>query len=156
MRAVIQRVARARVTVEDREIAAIGRGALVLLGVDRRDPPDAALRLADKTARLRVFDDADGRMNLDARAAGGAFLVVSQFTLLADCRRGNRPSYLDAAPPGVARPLYEAFAARLRELGFAATTGEFGAHMRVELVNDGPVTVVLDLPPSAAGDDAAP
>jgi len=149
MRAVVQRVARARVIVEGREIAAIGRGALVLLGVARADRPDDAGRLADKVARLRIFEDAAGRMNLDAAATGGDFLVVSQFTLLADCRKGNRPSYVDAAPPDSARPLYEAFAVRLRDLGFSAPTGVFGAHMAVELVNDGPVTFWLRVPPKA-------
>lgn len=151
MRAVVQRVERARVSVGGREVAGIGRGLLVLLGVARSDSPDAARRLADKVARLRIFDDPAGRMNLDAAAVGGAFLVVSQFTLLADCRKGHRPSYLDAAPPEQAAPLYEAFAGRLRELGFQAPTGVFGAHMAVELVNDGPVTIVLD---TAAGEEA--
>jgi D-tyrosyl-tRNA(Tyr) deacylase len=147
MRAVIQRVARARVVVDSREVAAIGAGALVLLGVARGDGTADALRLADKTARLRIFDDAEGRMNLDARAVGGAFLVVSQFTLLADCRKGHRPSYIDAAPPETAAPLYEAFAARLREQGFGAPTGVFGAAMRIELVHDGPVTIILETSP---------
>jgi len=153
MRAVVQRVERARVSVEGREIAAIGRGLLVLLGVARSDRSAEARRLAEKVARLRVFDDPAGRMNLDAAAAGGAFLVVSQFTLLADCRKGNRPSYIEAAPPERAAPLYEEFASRLRELGFEAPTGIFGAHMAVELVNDGPVTIVLD---AAAGEEAPP
>ncbi len=155
MRVVIQRVARARVVVENREIASIGRGALALVGVGRDDSVALARRLAEKTARLRIFDDPAGRMNLDAAAVGGAFLVVSQFTLLADCRKGNRPSYISAAPPEMATPIYEAFAARLRELGFAVSTGRFGAHMQVELVNDGPVTIVLDAR-SADAENTAP
>lgn len=149
MRAVVQRVSRARVTVDGRQVAAIGPGAVVLLGVARGDTPETARFLAGKIARLRIFDDPNGRMNLDAAAVGASFLIVSQFTLLADCRKGNRPSYIAAAPPETALPLYEAFAVYVRDLGFTVSTGVFGAHMSVELVNDGPVTLVVDAPPPA-------
>ncbi len=137
MRALIQRVSRASVTVEGEAVAEIGPGLLVLLGVTHGDGPEQAERLAAKVGRLRVFDDADGRMNepLGEREA----LCVSQFTLYGDARRGNRPSYVDAAPPEVAAPLYERFC---EELG--AKRGRFGARMAVELVNDGPVTLLLD------------
>lgn len=156
MRAVVQRVSRARVTVDGQEVAAIGAGALVLLGVARGDTPGMARFLAGKVARLRIFDDPNGRMNLDAATVGASFLVVSQFTLLADCRKGNRPSYIAAAPPDAAVPLYEAFTAHLRELGFPVFTGVFGAHMSVELVNDGPVTLVVDALPPAEPEAGGP
>jgi len=137
MRALVQRVTRASVYVEGDEIAAIGPGLLVLLGVGREDGEAEADRLADKVAKLRVFDDADGRMNepLDSREV----LCVSQFTLYGDTRRGNRPSWTGAAPPEVAEELYERFAERL-----GAKRGAFGARMAVELVNDGPVTILLE------------
>ena len=139
MRALVQRVARASVTVDGERVAAIGDGLLVLLGVAREDDADAADRLADKVRALRVFPDAEGRMNepLGEREV----IVVSQFTLYGDGRRGNRPSYVAAAPPEVAEPLYERFRDRLGAQG-----GVFGAHMDVELVNDGPVTILLELP----------
>ena len=137
MRALVQRVTRASVTVDGQEVAAIGPGLLVLLGVHRDDDEAAADRLADKVRALRVFDDAQGRMNepLGDREA----LCVSQFTLYGDARRGNRPSYVEAARPELAEPLYERFCARL-----GARRGVFGAAMTVELVNDGPVTLLLE------------
>ncbi len=144
MRAVVQRVSRAEVRVEGREPAAIGRGLCVLLGVAREDgDPDARL-LADKVAQLRIFEDANGKMNLAVGEVGGGVLVVSQFTLLGDARKGNRPSFTDAAAPEAANALYERFCALLRERGLPVATGVFRAHMDVELVNDGPVTVLLD------------
>ncbi len=146
MRAVVQRVRRAQVRADGIGIAAIGSGMLVLVGIARGDDRAAAERLAGKIARLRIFDDADGRMNLDLRAANGACLVVSQFTLLADTRRGHRPSFLAAAPPESAVPLYETFLEKLKAEGIPVAVGRFGARMEVELVNDGPVTLVLDEP----------
>ena len=137
MKALIQRVSSARVVVESREVSAIGPGLLVLLGIAEGDAPEAADRLADKVRALRIFDDADGRMNepLGERE----ILCVSQFTLLADTRKGNRPSYVKAAAPEVAEPLYERFRVRLGAKG-----GVFGARMAVELSNDGPVTLLLE------------
>ena len=140
MRAVCQRVAEARVCVDGALVGEVGPGLCVLLGVGRGDDEAAADRLAAKVARLRVFDGLD-RSLLDT---GGGALVVSQFTLLADTRKGNRPSFSDAAPPAEAEPLYERFCAALRELGVPVATGVFGASMQVELVNDGPVTLLLD------------
>ncbi|MCO5043970.1 MAG: D-aminoacyl-tRNA deacylase [Kiritimatiellae bacterium] len=144
MKLVIQRVNRARVLVADEEIASIGRGFLILCGVAQGDTPADREFLARKTMNLRVFDDAEGRMNLGPREVQADFLVVSQFTLFADCARGNRPSYLDAALPDEGEAGYEAFAALLREGGFRVQTGRFAAHMRVELENDGPVTIPLE------------
>lgn len=144
MRAVVQRVSRAEVRVEGRVSGAIGRGLLVLLGVGREDGESDARLLAEKVAGLRVFEDSGGKMNLAAADVGGAILVVSQFTLLGDARKGNRPSFLDAAAPSAAIPLYEAFCALLREKKLPTATGVFQAHMDVELVNDGPVTILLD------------
>ena len=137
MRALVQRVTRAAVSVDGAEVAAIGPGLLVLLGVGQGDGEDEVDRLADKVAKLRVFDDADGRMNepLGSREV----LCVSQFTLYGDTRRGNRPSWTDAAPPELAEPLYQRFAERL-----GAKRGAFGARMAVELTNDGPVTLLLE------------
>jgi D-tyrosyl-tRNA(Tyr) deacylase len=139
VRAVVQRVREAAVTVDGREVARIGRGLLVLLGVQRGDRPDQADRIAGKLERLRVFEDAEGRMNLSVREVEGELLVVSQFTLYGDARKGNRPSYVDAAPPEEAEPLYE----RVRD-ALGAQGGEFGARMQVSLVNDGPVTLLLE------------
>ena len=139
MRAVVQRVREAAVSVEGREVARIGHGLLILLGVGSGDGPQEADRIAGKLERLRVFDDAEGRMNLSVRDVEGELLVVSQFTLYGDARRGNRPSYVEAAPPEHAEPLYE----RLRE-ALGAQGGEFGARMQVSLVNDGPVTLLLE------------
>jgi D-tyrosyl-tRNA(Tyr) deacylase len=142
VRALVQRVARAAVRVDGEEVAAIGEGLLVLLGVTHGDDEAACDRLADKVAALRVFPDAEGRMN--EPLGDRAVLCVSQFTLYGDTRRGNRPSYVAAARPEQAEPLYERFRARLGAQG-----GVFGAHMEVELVNDGPVTLLLEQPPPA-------
>ena len=144
MRAVVQRVRRASVTVDGQVVGAIGSGLLVLLGVGRDDAEGDAAYVAGKIHDLRLFADAEGRMNRSVAEVGGAVLVVSQFTLFGDCRRGRRPSYGAAAPPDSARALYEALVARLRSAGLPVRTGEFQALMDVELVNDGPVTVLLD------------
>ena len=144
MRAVLQRVSRAAVAIDGETIAAIERGLLVLLGVAPTDTADNVRWLAEKTASLRIFNDEAGKMNLSVADVGGAMLVVSQFTLYGDCRKGRRPSFLDAAPPDIAVPLYEAFVNALRSLGLPVRTGRFGAMMQVELVNDGPVTLILD------------
>ncbi len=147
MRAVVQRVRRAAVEVDDRIVAEIGAGGLVLLGIGRDDTVKDADWLARKIGRLRMFDDAEGRMNLDARAVGGQWLVVSQFTLLADCLGGHRPSFIGAAPPEIAEPLYLHFVEALRAEGAEVLTGVFRARMQVHLTNDGPVTLVVDTPP---------
>lgn len=144
MRAVVQRVREARVTVGDREVGRIGAGLLILLGVAADDTEEDAAYLAAKCADLRVFDDDAGRMNRSVTDVGGAALVVSQFTLLGDCRRGRRPSFTAAAPPAEAERLYEAFVARLRERGLPVATGEFRTMMDVACVNAGPVTLLLD------------
>jgi D-tyrosyl-tRNA(Tyr) deacylase len=143
MRAVLQRVSRAAVSAGGTEVASIEGGLLVLLGVAVGDDVDAAARLAGKVARLRVMER-DGKFDRSVLDTGGAVLAVSQFTLLADTRKGNRPSFTDAARPEDAEPLYERFCSALRELGLRVEQGVFGAHMQVELVNDGPVTIVLD------------
>jgi D-tyrosyl-tRNA(Tyr) deacylase len=140
LRALIQRVARASVTVDGERVSAIGPGLLVLLGITHGDDAAIADRLADKIAALRVFEDADGRMN-EALGPDRELLVVSQFTLYGDARKGNRPSFVAASRPEHAEPLYERFRTRLKAQG-----GVFGAHMEVELVNDGPVTLLLELP----------
>jgi D-aminoacyl-tRNA deacylase len=140
VRAVVQRVSQARVTPG----GAIEEGLCVLLGVARGDSPVDAERLAAKVANLRIFANEDGRFDRSLLDVGGAALVVSQFTLIADTTKGNRPSFSGAAPPEEAEPVYEAFAAALRGLGIEVATGVFGARMQVELVNDGPVTVVVD------------
>ena len=144
MRAVVQRVTRARVTADARLIGEIETGILVLLGVGRVDNPEAAHYLAEKIANLRIFSDDAGKMNRSLLEIGGSALVVSQFTLYADTRGGRRPSYIQAAPPEQASPLYEEFVASLRFLGVPVKTGIFQAHMSVELVNDGPVTILVD------------
>ena len=144
MRAVIQRVSRASVRVEGHVTGEIGAGLLVLLGVAAGDAADDASKLADKVARLRIFENDDGRFDRSPLDTGGAVLVVSQFTLIADTAKGNRPSFAAAAPPYEAEPLYERFCAALRDVGLAAAQGVFGARMDVELVNDGPVTIVLE------------
>jgi D-tyrosyl-tRNA(Tyr) deacylase len=145
VRAVVQRVSRARVIVADGPGGGeIGHGLCMLLGVASGDDEATAERLAGKVARLRIFEGDDGRFDRSLLDTGGAALVVSQFTLIADTRRGNRPSFSDAAPPELAEPLYERFASGLRELGVDVATGVFGARMEVELVNDGPVTILLD------------
>jgi D-aminoacyl-tRNA deacylase len=145
VKAVVQRVSRASVRVGDELAGEIGAGLCVLLGVARGDTPEDASRLAGKVARLRIFEDAEGRFDRSLLDTGGEALVVSQFTLLADTAKGNRPSFTDAAAPEKAEPLYEAFCDELRQLGVRVTTGVFGAGMAVELVNDGPVTIALDL-----------
>ncbi len=145
MRILIQRVKRASVAVGGNIRSQIGAGLLVLLGVGTGDTDDDLEYLAGKVVRLRIFDDEAGVMNRDVVQAGGDVLVVSQFTLMASTRKGNRPSYIHAAPEAVSRPLYERFAARISELlGREVPTGEFGADMQVELVNDGPVTIWMD------------
>lgn len=149
MRAVVQRVSRARVTVLEadgrwRETGAVGPGLCVLVGVAAGDGEDDARWLADKLAGLRIFEDALGKMNLDVRQTGGGILAVSQFTLLADVRKGNRPSFLDAMAPEPARALYARTCTLLREKGLVVAEGEFRATMRVEIVNEGPVTILLD------------
>jgi D-tyrosyl-tRNA(Tyr) deacylase len=146
MRAVIQRVTSARVVIGDEIAGAIDRGLLVLLGVAPSDTPAEATWLADKVAGLRIFNDADGKMNLGVEDVGGAVLVVSQFTLYGDCKKGRRPSFIGAAAPETAVPLYEAFVNALRARGLPVQTGRFGAMMRVELANDGPVTLIVDTP----------
>jgi D-tyrosyl-tRNA(Tyr) deacylase len=143
MRAVCQRVNAARVLVGGEIVGEIGRGLCVLLGVARGDEPGDAVRLAGKTARLRVFEDDAGRFDRSLLDVGGSALVVSQFTLIADTAKGNRPSFSEAAPPEQAEPLYERFCAELRALGVPVEQGVFGARMAVELINDGPVTIVL-------------
>jgi D-tyrosyl-tRNA(Tyr) deacylase len=144
MRAVLQRVTRARVSVEGETVGEIGRGLVVLLGVARDDSEEDGRYLVEKTAGLRVFDDEEGRMNLSVVEAGGALLVVSQFTLYGDVRRGRRPSWIEAAQPEVAVRLYELFVAEAkRKVGHVAT-GSFRRMMEVEIVNDGPVTILLD------------
>src|SRR5215208_1690676 len=144
MRAVVQRVSGAEVRVDAAVSGAIGRGLLVLLGAAKGDVDDDARLLADKIAALRIFEDAAGKMNLAVGEVTGGVLVVSQFTLLGDGRKGNRPSFVDAAPPERASALYEVFCARVREKGLPVATGVFRAEMEVELVNDGPVTILLD------------
>lgn len=144
MRAVIQRVTRASVTVEQAIVGEIGRGLVVLLGVARDDTEQHARYLAEKIAALRVFDDEEGKMNLSLKEVGGALLVISQFTLYGDVRRGLRPSWIEAAPPEVAAPLYECFVKLARINVGQVATGSFRANMQVELVNDGPVTIMLD------------
>ena len=144
MRAVVQRVSRARVSVRGEVRAEIGRGLVVLLGVAREDGGAAAERLAGKVARLRIFENEDGRLDRSLLDVGGEALVVNQFTLIADTAKGNRPSFSGAAPPQEAERLYEAFCDTLRALGVPVVTGVFGARMAVELVNDGPVTILLE------------
>ncbi|MEZ5099404.1 MAG: D-aminoacyl-tRNA deacylase [Thermoleophilia bacterium] len=144
MRAVVQRVGSASVTVDGRVVGAIEAGLCVLLGVAAGDGPDEADWLARRVARLRIFPNDEGRFDRSVVDVGGAALVVSQFTLIADTARGNRPSFARAAQPDVAEPLYERFRAVLEQEGVPTAAGEFGAHMAVSLVNDGPVTIVLD------------
>jgi D-tyrosyl-tRNA(Tyr) deacylase len=144
MRAVVQRVTSAAVTVEDRTVGAIGRGLLVLVGVEKNDAEPDAAYIAAKIGALRVFEDDAQHMNRSVHEVGGAVLVVSQFTLAADCRKGRRPSFDAAAPPDIAKPLYEAVVRLLRAGGLTVATGEFQAMMQVSLVNDGPVTLLLD------------
>jgi D-aminoacyl-tRNA deacylase len=144
MRIVIQRVIQASVSVEGKSVASIGRGLLILLGIGPGDGQSEADFLAEKCAVLRIFEDDAGKTNLSIRDIRGEALVVSQFTLYADSRKGRRPSFTEAAAPEIAEPLVRSFAQRLNALGVPTQTGSFGAHMRVELVNDGPFTLVLE------------
>lgn len=144
MRAVVQRVSRGSVTVEGKQIAAVGRGYVILLGIGPQDTAETAAALAKKIANLRVFEDNQGKMNLSILDIGGQALVVSQFTLYADSSRGNRPSFVYAAPPEMASPVVDQFAADLAGYGIPVQQGDFGAHMEVEIVNDGPVTIWFD------------
>ncbi len=152
MKAVVQRVTSASVTIKETgDRRSIGPGLATLLGVAPTDTPADVEWLAEKLAGLRVFEDADGRMNLSLTDTRGAMLIVSQFTLLGDVRKGRRPSFAGAAPPAVALPLYEAFVQSVQARGIAVQTGEFGADMAVEIVNDGPVTLVVETPPEKTG-----
>ena len=144
MRAVVTRVSEARVEIDGRAVGAIGGGLLVLLGVAVADTNDAARYLAKKVYELRIFCDATGAMNRSLAEAGGEILVISQFTLFGDVRKGRRPSFIGAAPPELGRALYEQFVTELRSLGARVATGEFAAQMAVHSINDGPVTILLD------------
>ncbi|MCH5329449.1 MAG: D-tyrosyl-tRNA(Tyr) deacylase [Alistipes sp.] len=145
MRVLVQRVAEASVTISGRMKSRIGAGMMILAGIEAADSDEDIEWLCNKLSKLRIFDDADGVMNLDVMQTGGEILAVSQFTLHASTRKGNRPSYVKAAPEAVSRPLYEAFVRRLSEVsGREVKTGEFGADMQVALVNDGPVTIWID------------
>jgi D-tyrosyl-tRNA(Tyr) deacylase len=144
MRAVIQRVSRASVTVEGEVVGEIGVGLLVLLGVAPDDTPEHVRWMADKVVGLRIFRDGEGKMNRDEAEVGGGVLVVSQFTLYGDCQKGKRPSFIGAARPEVAIPLYEAFLDAVRSLGVPVAAGRFGADMSVALVNEGPVTLIVE------------
>jgi D-tyrosyl-tRNA(Tyr) deacylase len=144
MRAVVQRVSRAAVRVDSKTVGEIGKGLVVLVGIRSGDSREAADYLAEKVVNLRIFPDAEEKMNLSVADVGGAVLAVSQFTLFGDVRRGRRPSYIDAAPPEEAEPLYEYFLSSLRGRGLRVASGVFRAMMEVELVNDGPVTILID------------
>jgi D-tyrosyl-tRNA(Tyr) deacylase len=144
MRIVLQRVSSGRVTVSGQNVAEIGRGLVILLGIGPADTQEQARILAEKIANLRIFEDEQEKMNLSVRDVGGQAVVVSQFTLYADTRKGRRPSFTDAAQPDIALPLVDFFAQQLNSLGVPTQTGEFGAHMLVEIHNDGPVTIVLE------------
>jgi D-tyrosyl-tRNA(Tyr) deacylase len=144
MRAVLQRVAQAQVSVEDKIAGEIDAGLLVLLGVEKGDTEEDLGYIVDKTMNLRIFEDANGKMNLSVRDIGGKILAVSQFTLLADCRKGRRPGFSSAAPPATGEAYYRRYVAALRDQGLTVETGVFGASMQVRLNNDGPVTIILD------------
>ena len=144
MRVVLQRVRFGRVTVGDRKVAEIGPGVVILLGIGLQDGEDQARYLVEKIANLRIFEDDQGKINRSLLEVGGEAIVVSQFTLYADTRKGRRPSFTDAAPPERASPLVDRFAGLLAAQGIPTQTGEFGAHMQVELANDGPVTIFLE------------
>lgn len=144
MRVVLQRVGEASVSIDGAQVGRVGRGFLLLVGFAPTDTLAEVVWMAEKVIGLRLFADADGKMNLDLAAVGGELLVVSQFTLYGDAAKGRRPSFIDAARPEVAIPLYEAFVSTLRDRGLSVATGEFGAEMQVSLVNDGPVTLLLE------------
>ena len=144
MKAVLMRVQRASVTIDERETRSIGRGFLILLAVTHDDTEAQAVKLADKLCSLRLFEDADGKINLTLDEVGGEIMIVSQFTLYGNCRKGRRPEFLSAARPEVAIPMYEKFVAICREKGYHVETGEFGAYMEVESLNDGPFTLIVD------------
>jgi len=144
MRAVVQRVTRAKVTVDEKIVGEIGNGLVLLLGIARDDTKVEAAYLVDKIVALRIFDDAEGKMNLSVKDVNGGLLIISQFTLYGDVRRGLRPSWIDAAPPEVAEPLYDFFVRQARAAVDNVASGKFQAMMQVELVNDGPVTILLD------------
>jgi D-tyrosyl-tRNA(Tyr) deacylase len=144
MKLVVQRVKQASVTVDGKRVAEIGRGLLVLAGVSHRDTPFDARHLAGKTARLRIFEDAEGKMNRSVQEIGGGVLAVSQFTLYGDCARGNRPGFTDAARPEQGEHLFNEYVGAFTALGVSVKTGIFGADMQVELLNDGPVTILLE------------
>jgi D-aminoacyl-tRNA deacylase len=144
MRAVLQCVSEARVKIDGEVVGAIGRGLLVLLGITHGDTPEQTEWLAEKIVSLRIFEDEAGKMNRDISEIEGSILIVSQFTLYGDCRKGRRPSFIEAAPPAVAMPLYAAFIDAIRARGVPTATGRFGAMMQVELINDGPVTLIVD------------
>ncbi|MBE7027261.1 MAG: D-tyrosyl-tRNA(Tyr) deacylase [Ruminococcaceae bacterium] len=144
MRAVVQRVKYASVTIDEKVVSKIDNGFLVLLGVHEDDTENDAEYLAKKCSGMRIFEDDEEKMNLSVKDVEGSFLVVSNFTLYADCRKGNRPSFVNAARPEKAIPLYEKFVSCVRENGIECQTGEFGADMKVELLNDGPVTIVIE------------
>ena len=144
MRAVLTRVKHASVSVDGKVIGQIGEGFLVLLGVTHEDTEAQAVKLADKLCSLRLFEDADGKINLTLDEVGGEIMIVSQFTLYGNCRKGRRPEFLSAARPEVAIPMYEKFVAICREKGYHVETGEFGAYMEVESLNDGPFTLIVD------------
>jgi D-tyrosyl-tRNA(Tyr) deacylase len=150
MRAVIQRVSQAEVQAGDETVGSIAQGLLVLLGVRHDDTLEDVRYIASKLVNLRIFEDKQGKMNRDVREHQGAILAVSQFTLYADCRKGRRPSFTQAAPPALARDLYNAFVAEVAQLGVPVAQGCFGAHMTVSLVNDGPVTIILESPEKTA------
>lgn len=144
MRAVLQRVSRAQVTVAGEVVGSINQGLLVLLGVEQDDTEQDAIALAERTINLRIFDDTDGKMNLSVRDIAGSVLVVSQFTLLGDCRKGRRPSFIEAAPPERADELYQKYVTAIAAENITTATGRFRTMMEVELVNDGPVTLLMD------------
>ena len=144
MKAILQRVRRAKVKIEDQIVGEIGQGLLVLLGVGKGDSDSEAARLLEKIIHLRIFDDNQGKMNLSLLEIGGEFMVISQFTLYADCRKGRRPSFTDAAPPAEAKALYETFLTLAKTKGIKVASGTFQALMEVEFINQGPVTICLD------------
>lgn len=146
MKAVIQRVIQSSVSVDGQEIGAIGKGLLVLLGVGHDDTHKSAQWLAEKTVHLRIFEDEEGKMNRSLLDVEGGMLIVSQFTLLGDCRKGRRPSFIDAASPDKAKDLYHCFMQYVGEMGIEVAAGKFGANMQVSLINDGPVTLIVSSP----------